>query len=351
MSLFDENVTAIKSRPAVETWLPNYQDITISGSLPSRSTVPTVTHASFSSSLDNITRESLQNAYQERCKIIYQPNSDATMITEIEGYLAKNTRSFNYSLNVSAQSVKSFLREIMQREQWPIGRGEAFNSFLNQAKDDVVQFLEVSGESECVLRFVLEDMSVLYDVLADTNFESIGDARTSVLKKISDLSYSESFLYHIDDYPLNFSRIYHGYPTICFGGTMRGEVRDNFLDGWIKCFCDPIDFHAEISEALFKGNREAAKELLGELAKQIYSFQLTMDGAIRDGAEVFQFEQGAGHYYFGASYEFGQEEQLDQERLLFHARPMVWALNPRSKRMATLIESTENFDSETFFRV
>jgi hypothetical protein len=146
--------------------------------------------------------------------------------------------------------------------------------------------VELLNKTGRVLKYQTS-MSSGLDVEANTDIVA-----HSIRKKIG---YDGSYIYHIDDYAINQSKIYCGLPTLCFDH--QHIVGDNTIsdDGWnlplINSWCalpdSPTDIVSSITEALNKGNKEEAYAYLRLYMKKIWDHQLHAGNLLPEGERVY----------------------------------------------------------------
>lgn len=297
--------------------------------------------ANFTKFENQNSKETIVDAYNNQYKLIYGSAIDKDLLKQINEEVNSSNRNFNYSLVLSEETTAVILNEILRREN--LFSGTLLKAFIDDVTQDVKNYLSVTGENECVLRLVLEDYSSLYDLLYMKSNLSKCDIWQKVKDYIIGLGYHDSFVFHVDDYAINFSKVYCGAPSLCMNTNLDQLNRANYFDKWIECFNQPIDFHSALAESLFTKDKDKSIDLISQLVTNINNFQLNPSKVLEDAA-TYQFQLGAPHFYFGL------ENELNQESLLLHARPMIWARDVYAKRLLSLIEPTAKFDHETFFK-
>lgn len=297
--------------------------------------------ANFSCYQSQVSKASLINTYNDSYKLIYGLNIDHSFINEITKRLKEYNRSFNYLLLLSENTTPLILDEILRKEN--LFSGDLRQSFIDDVRQDVRQYLSITGEKECFLRLVLEDCSSLYNLLDLDGNISEEDLWSKVKKYIINLGYFDSFVFHIDDYAINFTKVYSGAPTLCIDTEVNKIKQTNFYDQWIECFNQPIDFHSALTKSIFENNRSESIDLINQLLININTFQSNLSHILED-INTYQFEIGVPQFYFGL------ENKLKTSALLLHARPMIWANDLSAKRFLTLIEPTSEFDYKHFLK-
>jgi hypothetical protein len=298
--------------------------------------------APFSSVInENFSKENVSQALASNGKkLVVGPTTSKELLAAVASEIEQTKGGFVYACNTTPENVSDLLEEILAREGLFINKPEIKEQFIADVRRDLINFSKVIDSKTVSLRIVLEDGSNLRELIFNHSADRAALKDQVFTKMIKEIGYNYSFIYHADEHTINQSKIYYGIPTLCFDHQQIANDNSISEEGWnlplLSAWTTLVDKNFDvveaITEALTADELDSAYAFLKVYLKEIWEHQLNAADLLNEGSKVFYFTPGAPNIYLGVP------EKMGKERVLLHARPMVWAVNPYAKRFLVLME-------------